>query len=119
MKDNRGGSMKFILDVQERLKENLTTKQIIVILNTLINKACKPVFHKSFFMRECVLQSVLQTQDDHRRKIAVTEKVEAAGGIINGVVFNRYDFIESCELNRSILYSSLKVAWSLWRVCLS
>lgn len=108
MQKSKGASLQFMLNVNERLKENLTTKQIIVVLNALINKACKPIFHKSFYMRACVLQTVLQTQDDHRRKIAVADKLEASNDIINAVAFNRYSFIEHCELNRSILYNALR-----------
>ena len=96
-----------LLAIKEKISINLSSSQIVQILNDIINAAAKPLFKHSHLMRQLVLQSLLQTQVDHRRKISIHSKEATASCIVYGIIQNNYSAIKLCELDRNILFSSI------------
>jgi hypothetical protein len=96
-----------LLSSGQKIKVNLSSRQIVEILNSLINAAAQPLFKHSHLMRQLILQALLQTQVDHRRKISIHDKTVAATCIIYGISQNNFDTIKLCELDRNILFQSI------------
>lgn len=93
-----------LLDSPEKLRQNLSTKQIISILTELLNAAAQPLFEHSQLMRQIILQAMLQTQVDHRRKISSRNKETTAALIVYSIMYGDYSAIRLCDINRNIIF---------------
>lgn len=105
--------MKELLNNKEKLTKNLSSKQIITILNLLLNTAVQPLFEHCQLMRQLILQAMLQTQLDHRRKISVHNKNNTAGLIIYAIVNHDFTALKMCELDRGILFKATTMVYTL------
>ena len=93
-----------ILTFPQLISNNLSSKQIVSLLNQLINCAIEPLFNNSILARELILQALLQTQTDHRRKISIHNKAITTSCITYGIIHKDFNVIKMCELDRNILF---------------
>jgi hypothetical protein len=105
--------MKELLGSKEKLTKNLSSKQIITILNLLLNTTAAPLFEHCSLMRQLILQAMLQTQLDHRRKISVHSKENTAGLIIYAIVNRDFTALKLCELDRGVLFKATDMVYNL------
>jgi len=103
--------MRDLLTFKEMITANLSSKQIIVILNALLNAAAEPLFQHSHLMRQLVLQAMLQTQVDHRRKISIHSKENTAALIIYGITNRDFSAIKHCEIDRGTLFKAVDIVY--------
>jgi hypothetical protein len=96
-----------ILTRKETLTVNLSTKQIITILNGLIHAAAEPLFMHSSLMRQLLLQATMQTQVDHRRKISSHNKETTTALIVHAVMHRDYTAIKLCNMDRGMLFKAV------------
>jgi hypothetical protein len=95
-----------LLEKRQR-KGNLSTPQMIGLLNDLLLAALEPVFNHTSMAKQLLLQALLQTQSDHRRKISSIERGFVADLILNGIAANNFNAIRLAELDRSVGFSVL------------
>ena len=96
-----------ILTRKETLTVNLSTKQIITILNGLIHAAAEPLFLHSSLMRQLLLQATMQTQVDHRRKISSHNKEITTALIVHAIMHRDYTAIKLCNMDRGMLFKAV------------
>jgi hypothetical protein len=100
-----------LLAIKERISNNLSSKQIITILNELLYAAAEPLFYHSSLMRELILQATLQTQRDHRRKISVHSKEITTGLILYGVMNHDFNSIKLCGMDRGLIFKAATIVY--------
>ena len=98
-----------LLTVKEEIKNNLSSQQIAAMLDMLLHAAAAPLFERSFLMRELILQTLLQTQDDHRRKVSIHNKDITASLVVHAVLNKDFSPLAICGIDRSMIFSSINL----------
>jgi hypothetical protein len=99
--------MNALLAHKQKLTTNLSSRQIITILNALLNAVAEPLFNNCQLMRQLILQAMLQTQLDHRRKISVHSKEITAALVLHGVSQRDFSAVKLCEIDRGTLFKAV------------
>lgn len=105
--------MNELLSHKQKLTANLSSKQIITILNTLLNAVAEPLFEHCSLMRQLILQAMLQTQLDHRRKISVHNKEITTALVLHGISNHDFQAIKLCEIDRGTLFKAVDQIYQL------